>query len=226
LNVTCTTEQYNVTVNVTGLATGNQVTLQNNAGDDLTVSADGVNTFATALDDGSAYLVTVLTQPVSPNQTCVTTNGTGNLAGSDVTNIDVTCTTEQYQINVDVSGLAAGNDVVLQNNAGDDLTINTDGTNTFATPLDDGTAYAVTVLTQPTSPNQICVLSNESGTLAGADVIDVTLVCTLEQYDIILNVTGLVASNSVSFLNGTDTLTFNADGNLWKYSGLTKQRWR
>ncbi len=212
LTVTCTTNQYNINVNVTGLATGNDVILQNNAGDDLTVSTDGINTFATALDDETAYAVTVLTQPTTPNQTCVVSNGSGTLAGSDVTDIDVTCTTEQYTISVDVTGLATGNDVVLQNNAGDDLTISADGTSTFSTALDDESTYVVTVLTQPTSPNQTCVLANQSGTLAGADITDVTLTCTTEQYDVILNVTGLVATNSVSFLNGIDSLTFNADG--------------
>ncbi len=212
LTVTCTTNQYNINVNVTGLATGNDVILQNNAGDDLTINADGIGTFATALDDESAYVVTVLTQPTTPNQTCVVSNGSGTLAGSDVTDIDVTCTTEQYTISVDVTGLAAGNDVILQNNTGDDLTINADGTSTFATALDDESAYVVTVLTQPTSPNQTCVLANESGTLAGADITDVTLTCTTEQYDVILNVTGLVATNTVSFLNGVDSLIFNADG--------------
>ncbi|HET6603748.1 MAG TPA: hypothetical protein VFG21_05965 [Xanthomonadaceae bacterium] len=55
---------------MTGLATGNSVVLQNNSGDDLTVNANGAFTFSTALADRSAYAVTVLTQPTTPNQTC------------------------------------------------------------------------------------------------------------------------------------------------------------
>ena len=47
--------------------------------------------FATALTDGSAYSVAVLTQPTSPSQTCTVTNGVGTLAGSNVTNVGVTC---------------------------------------------------------------------------------------------------------------------------------------
>jgi hypothetical protein len=211
LNVTCTTEQYNIHVNVSGLAAGNDLVLQNNGADDLSINANGNSTFATALDDGSAYDVTVLTQPTTPNQNCDITNGSGNLAGNDVT-VDVTCTIEQYTISVDVSGLAIGNDVVLQNNGSDDLTISSNGSSTFATALDDETDYLVSVLTQPSAPNQTCVLANESGTVAGANVTDITLTCTTEQYDIVLNVSGLAATNNVSFANGVDTATFNSDG--------------
>lgn len=76
---------------VSGLAPGNSVVLQNNMGDDLTVTADGDFIFPTALVDGSAYAVTVLTQPDDPAQFCTVTNGTGTIAGGNVTNVDVNC---------------------------------------------------------------------------------------------------------------------------------------
>jgi hypothetical protein len=68
--------------------------LQNNAGDDLAIGADGSFTFATELVDGSGYEVTVLTQPTSPSQTCSITNGSGTLAGADIGNVTVTCANE------------------------------------------------------------------------------------------------------------------------------------
>ena len=47
-----------------------------------------------------------------------------------------------------LSGITSGK-LVLQNNAGDDLTLTADGKFIFATPLKEGNAYAVTVLSQP-----------------------------------------------------------------------------
>lgn len=74
---------------VSGLAPGSSVVLQNNMGDDLTVTADGPFVFSTPLDDGSAYAVTVLKQP--RGLLCTVTNGTGTIAGADVSSVDVTC---------------------------------------------------------------------------------------------------------------------------------------
>ncbi len=77
---------------LSGLAGGGLV-LQNNGGDNLPVGANGVFTFATELADSSTYLVTVETQPTNPAQTCTVTNGAGAIAGSDVTNVAITCAT-------------------------------------------------------------------------------------------------------------------------------------
>ena len=49
---------------VTGL-TGT-VVLQNNAGDDLTLTADGAFSFRTALANGTTYAVTIKTPPFVP----------------------------------------------------------------------------------------------------------------------------------------------------------------
>ena len=63
--------------------------LQNNLGDDLTVTANASFTFATTLADLSPYDVTVSSQPAG--QTWVVTSGSGNLAGADITSVVVTC---------------------------------------------------------------------------------------------------------------------------------------
>ncbi len=70
---------YTVGGTVTGLS-GAAVVLQNNGADDLSLSADGPFTFATALADGSAYAVTVLTQP-APTLLCTVASGSGTIAG-------------------------------------------------------------------------------------------------------------------------------------------------
>ena len=72
------------------------VTLQNNAGDDLTLSVNGSFVFPTKLVDLANYSVTVSNQPTSPDQTCTVTggtngDGTGVIAAADVVDIQLIC---------------------------------------------------------------------------------------------------------------------------------------
>ena len=192
--------------------------MQNNAGDDLSVSNNGGFTFATALDDENGYAVTVLTQPTAPNQTCVLSNASGTLAGANVTNVAVTCVTNTYSIGGTVSGLASGNSVVLQNNGGDDLSVNADGGFTFATELDDESGYAVTVLTQPTAPDQICTVSNGSGNLAGANVQNVSISC-LMLYQLSVSVVDMGSVSSSP--NGISTCSSNCSADFADGTSVT-----
>ena len=65
------------------------VVLQDNGGDNLSVSANGSFTFATALAGGAAYSVTVKTNPAG--QTCTVANGSGTVGSANVTNVAVSC---------------------------------------------------------------------------------------------------------------------------------------
>ncbi len=213
VNVSCTTDTYTVGGTVSGLASGNSVVLRNNGGDDKTVSANGSYTFGTALSDGSSYDVTVYTQPTTPNQTCVVSNGSGTISGGNVTNVNVSCTTDTYTVGGTVSGLASGNSVVLQNDGGDDETVSGNGSYTFDTALSDGSSYSVTVYQQPTSPDQTCTVSNGSGTLSGGNVTNVNVSCTTDTYTVGGTVSGLASGNSVVLRNnGGDDETVSANG--------------
>lgn len=104
---------FSVGGNVTGLS-GSGLVLQNNAGDNLSVTANAAFTFATPLADGTAYSVTVLTQPVNPSQTCTPTKNSGTIATANVTNVVITCTTPSSDSKVITSigttgGTATGN---------------------------------------------------------------------------------------------------------------------
>ncbi len=77
-----------------------------------------------------------------------------------------------------VSGLF-GSGLVLQNNAGDDLLVNADGSFVFAAPLTASTAFAVTVKTQPKLPAQTCTTAAASGTVATSNVTSVTVTCVM-----------------------------------------------
>ena len=84
---------YSIGGSVSGLV-GSGLVLQLNAANDLAIAADGSFTFTAPLADGSVYTVSVLTQPTGPAQTCSIVNGSGTLAGADVTDVQVSCVTD------------------------------------------------------------------------------------------------------------------------------------
>jgi len=168
---------YTVGGTVSGLVEGTTLTLQNNAGDDLVINADGSFSFSGELLDSKPYEVTVKTQPVSPNQTCTVTAGSGEITGANVTDVEIYCVLNTYMIGGMVNGLADDDQIVLQNNSGDDLLIKANGTFSFASPLEDGSSYEISVSSPPGKPNWTCDLGNATGTLAGSDVGDVTVSC-------------------------------------------------
>lgn len=81
---------YTIGGTVTGL-TGSGLVLQNNGGDDLSVSADGIFVFSQAVTDGGQYAVSVAVRPGAPDQSCDVVNGSGTVAGAHVTDVVVTC---------------------------------------------------------------------------------------------------------------------------------------
>jgi 6-phosphogluconolactonase (cycloisomerase 2 family) len=94
-----------------GLA-GTGLVLQNNAGDDLAVPANGSFGFATKESSGAAFAVTIKTHPTGPNQNCTVANGTGSgtIASSAITSVAVTCRNVgrfAYVINVNSSSVSA-----------------------------------------------------------------------------------------------------------------------
>lgn len=91
---------------VSGLG-GSGLVLQNNLGDDLSISANGTFTFATAVNPCGAYSVTVRKLPTAPAQTFVATSCSGS-ALTNVTNVTVTCTTTSFTVGGTVSEVASG----------------------------------------------------------------------------------------------------------------------
>src|ERR1022692_4904525 len=116
---------YTIGGAVSGLSGGKSVVLRDNGSNATTVSANGPFTFSTALANQSPYAVTVATPPVG--ETCTVTNGSGTVAAANVTNIAVACTAASYTIGGTVSGLSAGESVVLENNGGNATTVSANG---------------------------------------------------------------------------------------------------
>jgi hypothetical protein len=163
-DLNCTTTLLPVGGDVTGLV-GAGLVLRNSDGTELSVAA-GASSYRFDLPSGSAYAFTVKTQPTNPSQTCTLVNDTGTVAASAITNAHVTCVTSSFTVGGAITGLL-GTGLVLQNNAGNDLAV-VAGATTFSFPVASGSAYAVSVKTQPTSPSQVCAISNASGTVTTA----------------------------------------------------------
>ena len=87
--------------------------------------------------------------------------------------------TPQYTVGGSVSGLI-GSGLVLQNDAGNDLAIAANGSFAFSASAVTGSAYAVTIKAQPTTPSQTCVLSAASGTISAANISNVVVTCTIQ----------------------------------------------
>ena len=195
--ITCVTNTYTVGGTVSKL--NGSLVLQNNNGDNLTVAVNGAFNFATAVSYGNPYSVTVLTQP--PGQTCSVSTGAGTVSGGNVTNVVVVCSTDAYSVGGNVSGLTGS--VVLQDNNGDNLSVNANGAITFATMVAFGSPYSVTVLTQPVG--QSCSLASNTGTMGTAAVTNVAITCVNNSYTI---------GGTVSKLNGSLVLQDNNGDNL------------
>jgi len=171
------TPSYYVGGTISGLS-GSGVVIQLNGGNDLTLTSNGDFRLIPAVADNSSWIVTVLTQPGSPDQTCTVDNDRGSVSSATITNVTITCvTTSYYSIGGTVTGLVGG-ELVLQNNGSDDLVINADGNFTFTAPLVDGSAYEVTVLIPPREPNQRCTVENSKVFLDGGDA-NVAVNCQL-----------------------------------------------
>jgi len=84
--------EYSIGGTVTGLE-GSGLVLQNNSGDDLPITSDGPFVFATLMNGGSSYSVTVASNPTWPTQDCVVLYGSGTVGSSDVDNVEVSCET-------------------------------------------------------------------------------------------------------------------------------------
>ncbi|WP_440877502.1 hypothetical protein [Thalassotalea sp. PLHSN55] len=159
--ISCVTDTFTVGGSVTGLS-GAGLTLQNNAGDDLAISADGDFTFATEVEDEGAYAITVSAQPSTPAQTCTVEMGAGTIANANVTDAAIRCVTDTLTlVGAAVDGPVANADVRIYR-------LDTSMANLRGQLLDEGITDAqanfsgLDVPVDETGPFVIVVTSNEN----------------------------------------------------------------
>jgi hypothetical protein len=120
----------------------------------------------------------------------------------------------QHAVGGSVKGLV-GTGLVLVNNGTDPVSVASDGTFTFATPLVPGDAYNITVAAQPTTPAQTCAVTNGTGTVTTGDIRNPTLNCVMKTTttDVLGGtVEGLIGSGLVLQDNTEDSLNVSANG--------------
>ena len=204
ITITCATSTFTVGGTLTGLL-GSGLTLQNNLGSNLNLSA-GTTQYSFTVPSGAAYSVTVLSQPVGPTQLCTVVNANGTVT-ANVTNAHLTCVTASFTVGGTITGLT-GAGLVLQNNGGNNATLPS-GSTTFSFTVASGNPYAVSVLTNPSNPTQSCIVSNASGTVTTANVTNVNINCTTTSFTAGGAITGLAGSGLVlqNNLGGDQAIT-------------------
>lgn len=175
-----------------GTVSGNNVTiLLKNNNETIAVAGNGNFTFNKKVQAGSAYNVTLLTQPIG--ESCIVSNGSGTVAAGvdSISSVSVACSAaaiamQSFNVGVTVSGLLPGNSVVFANNGRDLLTVSDNGLSVFSQPYytlssvpgGDPGGYNVTVQTQP--QGQTCTLAGATGAVSNLNFttfVNVTATC-------------------------------------------------
>jgi trimeric autotransporter adhesin len=167
--------------------------------------------FATRLESGVQYDVTVRTQPSSPAQICTVANASGAIGGGAVSNVRVTCATTTFSVGGSVAGLL-GFGLVLQNNGADAVRIESNAGFAFPRALASGAQYNVTVRTQPSDPDQACAITNGAGVIADRNVTNVLVTCTTSEFTVGGEVRDLSGSGLILRNNGGDDLRIDGNG--------------
>jgi hypothetical protein len=145
------------------------------------------STGASTRDPDTSAPDTTDTPPLTTTSPTGDTGDTGDTSASDDTADPPTGDGLTYTLGGAVQGLQ-GSGLVL---GGPDLAIPADGPFEFSEALPDGAPYDVTVVTQPTAPDQLCTVENGTGTITAADVTDILVTClTPIRHVVILGIDG------------------------------------
>ncbi len=197
---------HTIAGSVTGLSTGQSVTLLDNGGDAVSINANGGFTFPTAIGQSGSYAVTVGTQPAGATCSIAGSTGSGTGVTANVTNVSVSCSANSYTIAGTISGLASGQSVVLSDNGANPLTVSANGSFAFSQKVAYNGSYAVSVATQPVG--QTCTVGSATGAGVTSNVNAVAVVCSTSTYAIGGTVSGLASGQQVTLDdNGGDALT-------------------
>jgi hypothetical protein len=198
--VACSEQAYTVGGRVSGLTSSGLMLA--NGSDTLSVAPSARTfTFATPVAKGSSYSVTVRAQPTG--LACAVTKGTATMVAANVNSVVVSCTDQPFSLGGSISGLTTSGLVLA--NGSDTRDVDANATSfTMPTAVPYGSAYAVTVRTQPTGLS--CMVTHGSDTMPAAAVTRVVVACADQTYSLGGTINGLTAGGLV-LANGTDTLT-------------------
>jgi len=123
-----------------------------------------------------------------------------------------------YQIGGSISGLS-GTGLVLATPGEPNLSVQAGATSfVFANAVPDGVAYAVTVVQQPTTPSQVCVVAHGVGRVREGQATPVAVNCTTDQFRIGGTVGGLTGSGLVLAMAGEPDLVVDPGATSFTFS--------
>jgi hypothetical protein len=208
VTATCGSTSTNDTISVSVSGLTGTLVVKDDKSDQLTFTANGSQTFATAYANGSTYSVSVLTQPAG--QTCTLgSNASGTITANITVTATCTATSSNFTISVAVTGLTSGT-LAMQDNKTETLNFTTNSTQTFPTAYANNSSYTVRVKTQPAG--QTCTLSsNATGTITANTTVTATCAPKTSNFTLSVAASGLVGTLVVKD-DKTDQLTFTANG--------------
>jgi subtilisin-like proprotein convertase family protein/subtilisin family serine protease len=117
-----------------------------------------------------------------------------------------------YTVGGTIAGFT-GSGLVIRLNGTGNLPVSANATTfTFITQLASGAAYAASVLTQPSNPSQTCTITNGSGTVASANVTNISISCATDSFTVGGTVSGLLGAGLVLQNNGGNNLAISGNG--------------
>jgi len=184
---------YSIDISVTGLDDGENIQItESKSGASKTISANRLFTLSNFYF-GDTFSIAITTSP--KNKLCTISNGTGLISGSSANNVNITCV-KLFSVSGNITGLKSDN-LVLKLNLNDELPISTDGRFAFDASLTTESTYLVSVLNQPSDPNQFCTVKNGSGAIKEINILDVDVSCITNSYTIGGTITGLVGNELI-----------------------------
>jgi hypothetical protein len=175
---------YPVEVQISGNAPGSALkfSIYVNSESDFFLYGNGGTLPNFYLTNGESYEAGILGSPEGENCEISGDGGMGTVNNAPVL-ITVSCSLSSYSISGTVTGLLPGNQLVIQDNGADNYTVSADGQFTFPTPIQSGSSYAVTVLSQTAAMPQNCTVTNGSGGVGPSAAIQGNLVISCGEID-------------------------------------------
>ena len=175
ISITCSNRSFAVGGTISGLSASGLVLA--NGSDTLSVlsGASGF-TMTQPVSYTGTYAISVQTNPTG--ETCTVSGGSGVMGTYAINSVAVTCSPSIRTVGGTISGLGANTGLVLLNNGSDATPISANATTfTMQTGVASGSAYSISVGTQPYGIALSCSVTAGSGN-ANANVTTVAVTCS------------------------------------------------
>ena len=221
LEISCVTRSFEVRGSLEGLE-GDELVLEltgPGSGQELALSSNGEFSFPQPLRDLSDFEVQASAHPGNPSQTCEVYGGEGQIGGAHYEDVQVQCTTDEFEVGGSVNGLE-GEGLQLEMSAdsgGQHLDVSENGSFEFGDSVPDHESFSVEVANQPAGPVQDCQVTNGTGQIDGASYMDIEVDCVTEEFAVGGQLTGYDSTDDlvIELSGGTSqSLSLSSNGSF------------